>query len=160
VDATILKPDGTALMTFGFGTTGSAIDMPVLPADGIYAILLDVRNAQTGNVTLTLSTDLLGTIAINGASVPLTMSRPAQNARLTFAGTAGQTVTVRLSAQTIGGTQASLLAPDGTVLTSTTSSASAFNLASQTLATSGTYTVKIDPSGTRTGSITVSVTSP
>ena len=45
-------------------------------------------------------------------------------------------------------------------LTSNATSSSNFNLATQTLATSGTYTIVIDPSSTNAGSINLGVTSP
>jgi hypothetical protein len=37
---------------------------------------------------------------------------------------------------------------------------SSFNLATQTLPTTGTYTIVVDPPGATTGSINVSVTNP
>ena len=49
--------------------------------------------------------------------------------------------------------------PDGTTLTSSNSCAGSFNLAQQTLPTTGTYKVLIDPQ-INTGNITVQVTSP
>ena len=66
----------------------------------------------------------------------------------------------RLTSNGMGSTTVKLLKPDGTQLTSTTSSAVSFNLATQTLPTTGTYTISIDPSGTNVGSITVNVTNP
>jgi len=57
-------------------------------------------------------------------------------------------------------TTVSLLRPDQSVQTFTTSAAGSFNLATQTLATAGTYTVVIDPSGPNMGNISVRVTSP
>ena len=54
----------------------------------------------------------------------------------------------------------SLLKPDGTVLASLTSSSTSFTLGRKTLPVAGTYTIKIDPSGTNTGSISVTATSP
>ena len=60
----------------------------------------------------------------------------------------------------IGLTTIRLLKPDGTQLASTVSSASSFNLPTQTLPTTGTYTIEINPSGSNTGSVNVSVTNP
>jgi hypothetical protein len=94
-------------------------------------------------------------LSINGASLPLTIPRPGQRARLTFTGTASQQVTVQMTGNTLGSVSVSLLKPDTSTLTSTTSSAANFNLATQTLPTTGTYTVLINPSGTNTGSLTV-----
>jgi hypothetical protein len=80
---------------------------------------------------------------------------------LTFGGTAGQLVTVRITNNTLG-VVVKLLNPNGTTLTSTTSGASAFNLAQKTLGTTGTYSITIDPTPTTVnpGNITISVTSP
>lgn len=50
--------------------------------------------------------------------------------------------------------------PGGSVMTSGGSSGGKFNLPSQTLPTTGTYTLVIDPGGAATGSIHVRVTSP
>jgi hypothetical protein len=50
--------------------------------------------------------------------------------------------------------------PDGSQLTATTSGAGTFNLATQTLPTTGTYTVTVNPDQFNTGSLNLSVTSP
>ena len=60
----------------------------------------------------------------------------------------------------MGVTTVRLLKPDGTQLTSSTSSSASFNLSTQTLPTTGTYTIVVDPSAANTGSINVSVTNP
>jgi hypothetical protein len=52
-----------------------------------------------------------------------------------------------------------LFRPDGTSLTSSSSCASSFNLATHTLPTTGTYTITSDPD-ISTGSLTLTVTSP
>jgi hypothetical protein len=123
---------------------------------------LNPGGMNTGSTTLTLYNvvDVVGTITPNGASVPVSITTPGQNANLTFTGNASQLVTVSLTGNSINGVTVSLLKPDGTVLTSSSSSAASFNLAQQTLPTTGTYTVKVDPNGANTGNITVTVTSP
>jgi hypothetical protein len=86
---------------------------------------------------------------------------PGQNALLTFAGTQGQQVTVRLTGNTIGTVYVYLRRPDGSTLTSgATLWSSSFNLSTATLATTGTYSVFIDPPSTNVGNISVQVTSP
>jgi hypothetical protein len=100
------------------------------------------------------------TLTVNGGSDTLTTTMPGQNAQETFAGTARQQVTVHLTSNSMGSTTVRLLKPDASVLTSKTSSASSFDLTKQTLPTTGTYTIDVDPGGTNVGSITVSVTSP
>jgi uncharacterized protein YhfF len=54
----------------------------------------------------------------------------------------------------------SLLKPDGSALTNTSSSSAAFNMATQTLPTSGTYKVVVNPTSTSVGTISVAVTNP
>lgn len=157
----IYKPDGTALLAptsfFQAGTTTPSFE---LSATGTYSILIDPYKAVAGNVTLTLSEDLSPPIVINGGPVSLNFNRVAQNAAITFNGSAGQQVTVRVSGNTINGVTVRLLRTDGTELTSTGSGNSSFNLATQTLPTTGTYTIIIDPNGTNIGNLNVSVTNP
>jgi hypothetical protein len=131
-----------------------------LPTTGTYTVYVDPDGNATGSITLLLSSEVTGTITVNGSSVPVTISRIGQRARLTFSGTAAQQVTVRLTSNSMGSVTVSLLRPDGTQLTATTSSAASFNLATQTLPTTGTYTVLVDPAATNTGSINVAVTNP
>jgi hypothetical protein len=130
----------------------------VLPVTGNYSILLDPYNANNGNVILTLSEDLAPPISIND---PLSLNfRVGQNARLTFAGTAGQQITVKITNNTAGTTLVTLSKPDGTTLTSTNSGNSSFNLAAQTLPVTGTYSVQVDPSGANTGSLSLTLYDP
>jgi NedA-like, galactose-binding domain len=145
---------------FEFGIAGHGTPSQVLPVTGTYAILVDPYNANNGNVTLTLSEDLAPSISINGAAVSLNLSRAGQNARLTFGGTAGQQITVRITDNTAGGTIVTLVKPDGTTLTSSNSGSSAFNLAAQTLPTTGTYSVQVDPANANVGSLNLSLYDP
>ena len=69
--------------------------------------------------------------------------------QLTFTGTQGQQVTVRLTGNTMGYTTVTLKKPDLTTLTATATSGSNFNLPTQTLPTTGTYTVVNSVEGVR-----------
>ena len=164
-DVSFLKPDGSTLSQsawcIGSGN-GLLIDATTLPTTGAYTVFFNPGGMNTGSTTLTLYNvvDVVGTITPNGASVPVSITTPGQNAYLTFSGTAGQLITVSLTGNSISGVTVSLLNPDGTTATSSNSSAASFSLAQQTLATTGTYNVKVDPNGANTGSITVTVTSP
>jgi hypothetical protein len=141
---------------------GTAFIEPVaLPSQTPYAVSVDPGGITTGSGTVKLYTvvDTSGTTSINGGGVPVTVGTPGQLHQLTFSGTAGQLVTVRLTGNTIGTTTVSLLNGQTTLKSSQQSGAS-FNLAQATLPADGTYTVVIDPLAQRTGSITVSVTNP
>ena len=157
----IKNPDGTTLLAaFDVGTTGTGSPTVNLPTTGTYSISVDPQFANVGDITLTLSEDAAGSLAINGPAVLLTTSRVGQNARVTFAGTSAQLVTVRMTSNTMGAVAVKLLKPDGTTLTSLSSGSVSFNLSQQTLPATGTYTVTIDLSGLATGSISVSATNP
>ena len=157
----IFKPDGTALLSpFEFGIVGQGTPTKVLPVNGTYAIFVDPYWANTGNVTVTLSEDLAQSITINNSPTTVSLSRAGQNARLTFDGTSGQVVTIQFTGNTIGNTTVFLLKPDGSTVTSTSTSATAFNLPQVTLSTTGTYSITIDPAVAATGTINVAATSP
>ncbi|HKY26731.1 MAG TPA: IPT/TIG domain-containing protein [Pyrinomonadaceae bacterium] len=157
----IKNPDGTTLLAaFDVGTSGTGSPTVNLPSTGTYAISVDPQFANVGDITLTLSEDATGNLAINGPAFLLTTTRVGQNARVTFDGASGQLVTVRMTSNTMGAVAVKLLNPDGTTLTSLSSGSVSFNLSQKTLPATGTYTVTIDLGGLATGSIDVSATSP
>ena len=158
---TLWKPDGTALASITVGTAGGSLDAPTaLPTTGIYTVTVNPSGANTGAMTLTLSTDVSGTVTINAAATPITIGRAGQNARSTFTGTASQQATVRITGNTLGSVTVTLSTPSGAQQTAMTSAAASFNLSTVTLATTGTYTVTINPQTTATGSLNLQVTSP
>jgi YD repeat-containing protein len=159
-----LKPDGSPLGAVGYCAGSNEFINPVtLPAAGTYTLKLDPSDTAVGSVTLTLydvPPDVTGSIAIGDPPTTMTMTVPGQNGRFTFAGTAGQLATVRVTANAIGTTTVRLRRPDGSSFTSAASSASSFNLPQRTLPVTGTYMVEVDPSGANTGSLAIQVTSP
>lgn len=161
----INKPDGSAL-TSNSGFLGSSpfLDPQTLPSTGTYSIVVNPQGTNTGSITLTLydvPADAGSSISIGGSAVTVTTTVPGQNGQLTFSGTSGQQVTVHITSSTLGNFPVSLLKPDGTTLTSANSFwNTSFDLATQTLPSTGTYTIRIDPSGATTGTLNVTVTSP
>ena len=163
-DVSILMPDGLTLQgpVFAGPSSSAFLDQVSLPVPGTYSVLVDPRSTNTGSLTLTLidATDVTGAIAIGGAPLVVTLPRAGQNARLTFTGSTNQQVTVRLSAGTIGTGALKVIEPDG----STLNFVAGVDLNTLTLPTTlpadGVYTMVIDPGGTRTGNVTVRVTSP
>jgi hypothetical protein len=121
-------------------------------------VVVDASNLS-GSLTLYLSEDLAGSVAVNGPAVPVT-TRPAQNARYTFTSGSGQQATVRVASNAIGCVTVALLAPGDVTLTSVFSCGASFTLAPQTLTVAGTHAVAINPSGNSAGSLSLSVTSP
>jgi YD repeat-containing protein len=161
VIVSILKPDGSPLGSQGIcnGTSGF-LDSQTLPSTGTYTVVVDPQGTATGSITLLLSTfsDVTGSITA-GTSLTATTTAAGQNARYTFSGTAAQQVSITMTGSTYTGCNAvvvSILKPDGTTLGSSgiCNGTSGF-LDSQTLPTTGTYTVLVNPQGTTTGSITL-----
>lgn len=158
---TLWKPDGTQLASTSVSTTGGSLDPPTaLPTTGTYTVTVNPSGANTGSLTLTLSTEVTGTLTINAAATPVPLSRAGQNARYIFAGTAGQQATVKIIGNTLGSVTVTLYTPSGAWQNGLTSSAASFNLSTVTLATTGTYTVTVNPTGVTTGSLNLQVTSP
>jgi len=158
----IMKPDATQLTsTFSCGAS-IFIEPQQLPVNGTYTIELDPSGNGTGSATTNAYnvSDVSGSVTINGSAFALTTTVPGQNANITFSGTASQLVTVRIVGSTYSCVTVSLLKPDGTSLTSTFTCGGTFNLAQQTLPTTGTYTIKVDPNSSSIGSANVSVTNP
>jgi len=161
----VRNPDGTVLIppTFACPPIPWWSDVFVLPAAGTYEITVDPYGASAGSMTLTLydvPPDATATVSVNGTPAAVTITTPGQAAVVSFSGSAGQTVTVPITGNTVNGTNVELRRPDGSPMTSSLSAAASFNLSSQTLATAGTYTIFVKPMNTNTGSMNVAVTSP
>jgi hypothetical protein len=154
----ILNPGGTTFVSpVTFWTTGGFVDTKTVPVSGTYTIVVDPQGVATGAVTLTLydvPADLTGTITAGGASVTLTTTTPGQNARLTFAGAAGQRVSLKVVTSCCA-TRISILNPDASTLVPATSLSSGGGFVdTKILPTTGTYTIVIDPQNGVAGAMT------
>jgi hypothetical protein len=160
-NVTLYKPDGTYLTATSVGTGGGFLDLSAaLPTTGTYTLAVNPSGAYTGNMTITLSSEVTGSVTINAAATPITLSRAGQNARYTFAGTASQQVTVKITGNTLGSVTVYLYTPSGSIQTGTSGAGASFNLTSVTLATTGTYTITLNPTTTATGNLNLQVTNP
>lgn len=158
---TLYKPDGTYLTATTIGTAGGSLDLTAaLPTTGTYTLAVNPSGAYTGNMTITLSSEVTGSVTINATATAVSIGRTGQNARSTFAGTASQQVTVKITGNTLGSTTVNLYTPSGGYQTGTTNSAASFNLSTVTLATTGTYTITMNPTTTATGGLNLQVTNP
>jgi hypothetical protein len=160
----IKNPDNNPLVAPTVVTgSGGFIDATLLVQNGTYSIFVNPDLQFTGAMTLTLydvPADVTGTLTINGAAVPVAIATPGQNGSFTFSGTASQQVTVRVTGNTLGVVTVALKRQNGSQMTATTTVAGAFNLATQTLPATETYTVTVNPDGINTGGLNLSVTSP
>jgi len=80
-----------------------------------------------------------------------TVSTPGQNARMTFAGTAGQRVSLTASVVSIPSSTVWIERPNGASIAQFTTGTSGRFMSPVTLPQSGTYIVHIDPQGSGTG---------
>jgi len=156
---TIYKPDGSVLVSGSASTSGGFIDAQTLPVSGTYTILVDPSGTNTGNMTLTLynAADAMFAITASGPAVTATTTIPGQNARLTFAGTAGQRVSVQGTSAFGVCWNLGLYKPDGSLLTNTFGCGNTIFIDTQTLPVSGEYSILVDPTGAVTGQATVNL---
>ncbi|MGH3033191.1 MAG: Ig-like domain-containing protein [Gaiellaceae bacterium] len=160
----LLKPDGTTLVSMSIFGANAFLDTQTLPSTGTYTIVFDPQGSATGSATFELHDvppDVTGTL-VAGSPLPIALATPGQNARLTFSGAAGQRVSIELSSVTIGsslgGTKVSLLKPDGSTLVApVTVGTNGASVGPVSLPVNGTYAVIVDPQGANTGSMTVTL---
>jgi hypothetical protein len=148
------------------GRNGAVVEPVRLPSTGAYSVMVDPQGMDSGSVTLQaydVPEDLTGSIAPGGAPVSVSTASPGQNAALTFAGIAGQRVSVKLSGVTIGGSTCCsakvwILKPDGSSLVAgTLFGTSGGFVDTKMLPASGTYTLVIDPQGMDVGGATAAL---
>jgi subtilisin family serine protease len=163
----IIRPNGTNLVAPTLvGTNGGFVDTKTVTTTGAHTILFDPQGTASGSATLKLHdvpADASGTLTIGGSPASFATTTPGQNARLTFSGTAGRTVTLTASGVTIGtsgccSTMVSVLRPDGTRLVSPTYVGTNGRTLTMTLSVAGTYSVVVDPQGAASGGMTLALT--
>ena len=155
VDISLQAPDGSTILTRTISAPGDSFDPISLPAEGEYTLVAAPRNGATGELDIALSGIPLnpGQITI-GESVQISITTAGENATRTFAGTAGQMLTLTTTDDTI---------PDAEIYVqdSQHNNVAAIGvgppggfLDAFTLPADGTYTVLVDPEDQDTGQLT------
>ncbi len=123
------------------------LDATLLPVTGTYRVVLDPLGAatETGAVVTPFTRTHQTTTLVSGTGVHAALSTPGQNLVGTWSGTAGQKLSVSVSAATACNDTLSLLAPDGTTLASTQFCSSTASTGVETLPVTGSYRVVLDP---------------
>jgi hypothetical protein len=155
---TMLRPNGSVLANAWVGSSGGFIDTVSLPVDGTYSIVIDPSGAATGSVTLRVydvPPDTTASATVGGAGSAVSTSVPGQNSSLTFAASAGQRLSIRVTGSGLPTTKLDLRQPNGSLLTTFYVSTSGGFMDTRTLPADGVYTLAIDPSGGATVSMTV-----
>ena len=149
---TIYKPDGAQLSASACAasSSGCGVNLGNLPTTGTYGVVVRPAAGATGAFRVTLSSDLPGTLNAGGSALALTLDRPGRNARLTFAGTAGQMLRLSWSGVAIAGAPGnafvSIKTADGSTLGNAiigTGGAGTYDIPA--LPATGNYTVFVDP---------------
>jgi RHS repeat-associated protein len=116
------------------------------------ALLLGATGSRAQAATVT------ATITIGGSAVTVSLPASGDIAHVTFSGTAGQRLGVGVASAAYSSAYARVLKPDGSQLgSSTLFFGSSTDLDVAVLPSSGTYTIEIDPNGTDTGSVTLTL---
>jgi YD repeat-containing protein len=165
----IVEPDGATQLYSATTACGSSSFTGVLtlPTTGTYAIKFNPGSTATGTATFTLynvPTDASGTTSIGQAAANYTTTAPGQAIRVSFAGTANQSVTVKVTVVSTPSSSCyniTTLEPNGTtVLRGDLSCSSSYSSGSLILPQTGTYTVVVAPNGTMIGTFSVGVSTP
>jgi YD repeat-containing protein len=148
----ILNPDDSVLTSdIQMGGNLSGLDVQNLPTTGVYTLVIDANEFESGTVTIQATES--GSLNFNGAPVTTVVTSSQETAPLTFSGLAGNRIHLFAFNSTIPSGTISIRGPNGTVLTSSPLT-SIFNLI---LPDTGTYSVTIIPDSGNTGRITLSV---
>jgi hypothetical protein len=155
------KPDGTNLgSAVTVRTTGAYIDPVTLPVTGTYTISINPPGANVGDLTFSLydvAADQTGTLPIGSGPTPLVFAAPGQNGAFTFAGTAGQKVTLTVTDDSITQSTISIKKPGNINIASGTIKIAGGILGPVALPVTGTYTVYVDPYSSNTGGLTLNL---
>jgi hypothetical protein len=146
---------GNTCTSHGTGDYGGLL----LPATGTYSLVFAPANRATGQarVRITLSTDVDGTIPTDGSPTTVSVDLPGQVGLFTFPGTVGDRVVVEATEATIPDQCAVpvLQAPDGGGIGGGCLFHSQGYVDGTLLTTNGQFAVRIDPTDSGTGQVTL-----
>ena len=151
----LIRPDGTTIHNTW---TGNAfLDTTTLPTAGTWTIKVDPPAMATGSITITAwAVTADSTAALTSGTAKTVTTTQGQNTTVTFSATANQRFQFQTSGSTYGAGNeptVQLIRPDGTTVQNTWTGNSFRD--TSTLATAGTWTIKVDPPAMATGSITI-----
>ena len=157
---TVTEPDGYTQLYKTLYCTNGFSDVLVLPATGTYSIYLDPQSTAVGTISTTLYSvppDASATVTPGGGTVSLTTTAPGENMGLTFSGTASQRVSLLTQPTTgIANTcyTVTITAPNGSTQLYNSFSCSASDFSGAlSLASTGTYTIAVNPVSMGTGTV-------
>src|SRR5947209_11622186 len=120
-EITVLKPDGTTLVSSVYCGTSCDVGTTTLPVTGTYTIQLTPQSTTFGSLTVNVSPNVTATVATNGTASTLKTTVPGQVGVWSFAGTAGQKISFGFTGGGFGAiydAEITVHKPDGTTLVS------------------------------------------
>jgi hypothetical protein len=156
VDVTVSDPGGTVVNTLTTAATSATGDAFTLPTTGTYTVKVDPHDQLTGSLTFALIPVVnsnLGSTTI-GTPTVVTITTAGEVAVRTFDATAGQSVTLSVTGNTIPGVLFTVVDPISNLVTTLSVSGPAATSAPVTLGSTGTYTIAITPQTAGTGTLT------
>ena len=155
VQLTILSPAGAAIATLSVTGPTAFRDVFSLPVTGTYTVAIDPAAQLVGALSfeLDLAQQGAGTTAI-GTPTPVVIAQIGETAARTFAGTAGQLLTLSVTDNTIASAVISVQAPSGSFVASLGVSEPAAFRDVFSLPETGTYTIIVDPAAELVGALT------
>jgi RHS repeat-associated protein len=157
-DVSVVRPDGTSAASGSWGFhSGVFIDVTSLNQTGTCLLRIVPANNFTGTETVQLwsvPADASYAIMPGGSPVTVTTTVPGQNASVTFTGSVGQRVSLRVDNVTTEAGAITITRPDGQQQTNGSwSFHSGTFIDATTLQLAGTYTIYVNPALQYTGSI-------
>lgn len=155
----LIAPDGSTIAASLSSNNGGVLEPVLLPVAGTYTIFVNPHSSRTGSITLALNAivDVKAAISISGPAVTLATTVAGQNGVLSFGGSAGQRVSMSVTAisSTLSCTLFSIAAPDGINLRAPGSGCTGTYFFDTALLTqTGNYSVTFNPAAALMGSAT------
>jgi von Willebrand factor type D domain len=156
----LVGPDGGTLRLGCLSGGAGYIDATTLSATGTYHVVVDPQDDGLGSVTIKIMSVHDQTIAatVGGPPAEIEIAQPGARGLVTFDDTAGQRVLVTGTDATLPDQcgAITLLAPDQSIVTTGCIGGSG-TFTTTSLPTTGTYTLVVDPYGTATGTLRLTV---
>jgi YD repeat-containing protein len=163
----LVKPDGTNQTYTSIGNSPGQtffIDTQTLTAAGTYQLWVQHYSTNIGNETLQITSvpaDATATLTVPvagaaGAASTVTTTKAGQNASFSFSGTSGQKLSFNVNSTSYASCSATVLDPSNNTVTSLNCAAVGTGV-TVTLGATGPYTIFVNPPGTNTGSVTMSI---
>lgn len=158
----LVGPGGVSVATGCVINGQGFVETATLVATGTYLVEVDPHGRVTGEATVRvyLTSDQIGSLAIGGAAVTATIAQPGDEAHVTFTGSAGTTVRIKVPTSTLPNDCGvlELVAPDGESVATGCIVSGHGDIGGDegvVLPVAGEYTVIVDPSDRGTGTATL-----